>query len=440
MTSNWTEFQLGELTFWTSGATPSKQNQDFWGGNVPWISASSMKQKFLEASEEMLTDEGVKNGGRLCQQDDILLLVRGSELHKRIPIGIASRPVAFNQDVKAIRSRSAKLDQEYLYYLLKGSELLLLASVEFTGIGAGKLETPFLQNLSFPFPPVEEQRLIAEFVDAIDDRIELNRKTIETLEDIAKALFKSWFVDFDPVRSKAKGRPTGMPDEISELFPNSFVDSELGEIPSEWSVGKVGNEVGALFDGPHATPKEATQGHIFLGIKNMTGTSLDITQPRYIGLDDWERWVARVLPKEGDIVFTYEAALGLFAVIPPNLICCLGRRMALIRPNARESTPYFWFHQFIAPPFQRMIDERAIHGATVNRTPLTEFPNYPVLSPTKALRSKFESIVKPLWERIHVASEEIKILTSLRDILLPKLISGELRVADAERMLEEVGI
>jgi type I restriction enzyme S subunit len=297
-----------------------------------------------------------------------------------------------------------------------------------------------LHELQTAIPPIAEQKAIAHILGTLDDKIELNRKTNETLEAMAKALFKSWFVDFDPVRAKAEGRSTGLPAQISDLFPDSFEDSELGEIPSGWSIGTIGNSVGEVFDGPHATPKEASDGYVFLGIKNMTGTSLDLSDKRWIGVDDWKKWTRRVMPSSGDIVFTYEAALGLFAVIPFGLSCCLGRRMALIRPRTSDATPYFWFHQFVAESFQRLIEERSIHGATVNRTPLTEFPQYPVLSVPVEIRNMFESTASALWSRIHLASNEIESLASLRDALLPKLISGEIRIRDAEKILDEVGI
>jgi type I restriction enzyme S subunit len=186
--------------------------------------------------------------------------------------------------------------------------------------------------------------------------------------------------------------------------------------------------------------KDADEGNVFLGIKNMTGSSLNLSDVKLIGHDDWSQWTRRVEPRADDIVFTYEAALGLFAVIPHGLKCCLGRRMALIRTKASKGTPHFWFHQFIAKPFQKVIEERSIHGATVNRTPLTEFPGYPILEPPETLRLAFDHAASSLWARTHAASNQTASLTTLRDTLLPKLISGEIRIPDAEKMLEEAGI
>jgi len=342
-----------------------------------------------------------------------------------------------NNAMAIVLPSQSQQSSKYLYYSL--------LNTDFTDVTTGSAQPQItMGHLNkkeiFWHSNPDERTAIAHILGTLDDKIELNRKTNETLEAMAKALFKSWFVDFDPVRAKAEGRPTGLPAEISDLFPDSFEDSELGEIPSGWRVGTIASSVGEVFDGPHATPKEAEEGNVFLGIKNMTGSSLNLSDVKLIGHDDWSQWTRRVEPRADDIVFTYEAALGLFAVIPHGLKCCLGRRMALIRTKASNGSSHFWFHQFIAKPFQKVIEERSIHGATVNRTPLTEFPGYPILEPPETLRLAFDHAASSLWARTHAASNQTASLTTLRDTLLPKLISGEIRIPDAEKMLEEAGI
>ncbi len=235
-TSGWSLTKLGDVTDWTSGGTPRKGEPSYWNGDIPWISASSMKSERLTDSDLKLTEAGLRNGSRIADRDSILLLVRGSELHKRIPIGIAGRPVAFNQDVKALKPREGLLPK-YLFYWLVGNEPLLLAKVEHTGIGAGKLDTAVMKNLHLRLPRLDEQQAIASVLGCLDDKIELNRRMNETLEEIARALFKSWFVDFDPVRAKMEGRrPFGMDDETTALFPDSFEYSPLRDIPKGWSI------------------------------------------------------------------------------------------------------------------------------------------------------------------------------------------------------------
>ena len=273
---------------------------------------------------------------------------------------------------------------------------------------------------------------------ALDDRIALLRETNVTLEAIAQALFKSWFVDFDPVRAKQQGRaPEGMDEATAALFPDGFEESELGLVPRGWDICPISEVVEGIYDGPHATPPESEQGPIFLGIKNLTGITLDLADVRHIHEDQWLQWTRRVTPESGDIVFSYEASLGSFALIPPNTRCCLGRRLALIRPFATEGCGHFWFHQFISSPFQRLLDKHTVHGATVNRIALKQFPGYSVLNPPAALRLLFDDTVAPLWARIHANQAQKQVLAALRDTLLPRLISGKLRLPEVEAVLEE---
>ncbi|WP_413440137.1 restriction endonuclease subunit S [Synechococcus sp. MIT S1220] len=424
MDSEWKDFRLGDLTSWSSGSTPSKKNESFWGGTVPWISASSMKQKALTSSDEMLTEEGVVNGGRLCQKGDVLLLVRGSELHKRIPIGVADCQVAFNQDVKAIRTSTENLKQDYLYHLLKGSENLLLSSVEFTGIGAGKLDTPFLQGLVFPLPPISEQDRICGLASALDDKIELNRKTNETLEDTAKALFKSWFVDFDPVRAKAEGRPTGLPNEISDLFPDSFEESELGEIPTGWSpssVGEISKNLDRLRVPLSKKQRSEKQGSFpyygATGVFDYVDDFLFDGDYLLIGEDG-------SVAKEDGTAFSQYVSGKIWVNNHAHVL-------EGVLPVTTEFLYCFFQFARVTPYVTGAVQLKLSQG----RMNMIQLP----LADEKLL-CLFGEMVRPIFGRIQSIQKEILSLGELRDVLLPRLISGELRVLDAEKMLEEVGI
>ncbi len=332
-----------------------------------------------------------------------------------------------------------KADHRFIYYVFSGpakqNEILE------NGIGSSVpgFNLGQLKRHEILLPPVQEQVRIADFLEAFDDRITLLRETNATLESIAQALFKSWFVDFDPVRAKAEGRqPEGMDATTAALFPDSFEESELGLVPKGWRVRAIGELVEGIYDGPHATPAESADGPVFLGIKNLTGTSLDLSDIRHISESDWTQWTRRIEPRHGDIVFSYEATLGFFALIPPGVRCCLGRRLALVRPHAENGAGMFWFHQFISAPFQQLLDKHTIHGATVNRIALKAFPSYPVLNPPEPLKSTFVDSVAPLWAAIHGNQAQAKTLTQLRDTLLPRLISGQLRLPEAEALVAEV--
>ena len=300
---------------------------------------------------------------------------------------------------------------------------------------------PLVEFPSFPIkvPPLDEQKEIAHVLGTLDDKIELNQQMNRTLEGIARALFKSWFIDFDPVRAKLDSRqPYGIDAETAALFPDSFEDSPLGKIPKGWEIKTVKDVVKGVYDGPHATPQPSDTGPAFLGIKNFTGTSLDLANIRHISEEDWPRWTKRVMPQANDIVFTYEATLGHFALIPDWLSCCLGRRIALIRRKTSENNAHFLFHTFIGDTFQEFLNSHINHGSTVDRILLTDFPSYPVLWPRKALVDCLENVLSKHWKLIQNNQKQNQALTSLRDALLPKLLSGEIRVKDAEQALEAV--
>jgi type I restriction enzyme S subunit len=289
-----------------------------------------------------------------------------------------------------------------------------------------------IRKLPIPLPPITEIKGISAISDALTNRITLLRETNATLEAIAQALFKSWFVDFDPVRAKAEGKvPDTMDEATATLFPDGFEESELGVVPKGWRTNEVGEIVEGIYDGPHATPAESDAGPIFLGIKNLTGTGLDLSEVRHIAEDDWAQWTRRVTPRAGDIVFSYEATLGFFALLPRGIRCCLGRRLALIRPTELDGCGHFLFHQFVSAPFQQLLAKHTIQGATVNRIALKQFPSYPVLNPPTALKLVFDNRVSPLWARIHENQSQAQTLAALRDTLLPRLISGQLRLPDA---------
>jgi type I restriction enzyme S subunit len=341
-------------------------------------------------------------------------------------------PVSFciAQDMVAVRADPKKVYPKYLFALLRSSQVQEKISNMHVGTLIPHFKKGDFDKLLLPIPDKKTQEAIGDAYFELSAKIELNRRMNATLEAMARALFQSWFVDFDPVRAKLDGRePVGLDLDTSALFPEYLEDSLLGAIPKGWQVQRIREVVEKVFDGPHATPPNAEEGPVFLGIKNLTGSSLDLSDTRHISESDWHRWTKRATPRPLDIVFSYEATLGFFALIPPGLRCCLGRRLALIRPRAEDGHSHFWFHQFIGPDFQRYLIQHSVQGATVDRIPLIQFPNYLVLNPPSALKEAFECRVAPLWAKIHSNAKQSRTLATLRDTLLPKLLSGALSVA-----------
>jgi type I restriction enzyme S subunit len=289
----WQSRTLDDCATFVSGGTPSKSRTDFWTGTIPWVSAKDLKVFRLHDAEDHVTADAVRAGSRLAPAGSIFLLVRGMTLHKDVPICVAMRDMAFNQDIKALMPKSG-VDASFLTYWLLSQKSALLRSVDSAGHGTGRLNTDTLKAMTVALPPLAEQKAIAGVLGALDDKIELNRRMNATLESMARALFQSWFVDFDPVRAKLDGRPpTGMDKATADLFPDSFEESSLGRIPKGWETGSIlrqadllsggtpKTDVAAYWNGdvPWASAKDVSQcGEAFLVSTERTITKLGIEE------------------------------------------------------------------------------------------------------------------------------------------------------------------
>lgn len=432
MSSELREFALGEICRFTAGSAFSPDEQGSLEGDHPFIKVSDMN---LPGNEVVIrtANNYVSEAQRLRMKAK--LHPPGATVFAKIGVALTSNrrrqlgvPTIIDNNMMSASAIQDLVQPRFLYYLL--------TTLDFNTIAAGTalpyLNVSDLQRIAVEIPCLELQSAIENTLSAFDYRIALLRETNATLEAIAQALFKSWFVDFDPVRAKSQGlAPAGMDEATSALFPEGFEESAQGPLPKGWRVAPVGEVVEGIYDGPHATPPESGEGPVFLGIKNLTGTGLDLGEVRHIAENDFGQWTRRVLPSAGDIVFSYEATLGFFALVPPGLRCCLGRRLALIRPRPDAADGHFFFHQFIAAPFQRLLERHTIQGATVNRIALKHFPTYPVMDPPPAVKAAFDATVAPIWARIHANQAQAQTLTRTRDTLLPRLISGQIRLPEA---------
>ncbi|QQL43934.1 restriction endonuclease subunit S [Sulfuriroseicoccus oceanibius] len=190
---DWEEKKLGEVTKWSSGGTPSKDNDSYWNGEIPWMSAISMHGRYYSDSKLRLTAEGVKSGSKIASKGSLLLLVRGSMLWNRIPVGITMREVAYNQDVKALTPAS-DLSPAFLLQWFIASENILLHKVVGTGIGAGKLDTDEMKHMPIQLPSISEQIKIASFLTELDRKIEQADAQITHTHTFKKGLLQQMFV------------------------------------------------------------------------------------------------------------------------------------------------------------------------------------------------------------------------------------------------------
>ncbi|MDY0017206.1 MAG: restriction endonuclease subunit S [Candidatus Delongbacteria bacterium] len=217
----WKVKSLGGLTAWKSGGTPSKNNPEFWNGNIPWISASSMHCYDFFYSDLRITEKGLKSGSKLAKKGSLLLLVRGSMLWKKVPIGIASVDVAFNQDVKALEVNN-EIIPEYLLYWFLSHENVLLHKVVGTGMGAGKLDTDMMKSILVSYPPISEQKAIADTLVTWDQVIEKTEKLIELKEKRFKWLLN----ELIPKKAKKEGWKEVRLGDICEIKKGNGLSKE----------------------------------------------------------------------------------------------------------------------------------------------------------------------------------------------------------------------
>jgi type I restriction enzyme S subunit len=290
-----------------------------------------------------------------------------------------------------------------------------------------------LKGLPLSIPGINAQKAIAHILGTLDDKIELNRKTNETLEAMAKALFKSWFVDFDPVRAKAEGRSTGLPDEISDLFPDSFEDSELGEIPRGWIDGEI-QDVAEL--NPETWGRRNQPISVrYVDLSNVKHGKID-------SIEDY-RWEdapsrARRILKTGDtVVGTVRPGNGSYCLIGEDGITG-STGFTVLRPKNKNDSAFV----YLGSCSKENID-RLAHLADGGAYPAVRpelVAQTPVIIAARDVLDCFSIRVSPLFVAAEERKQSSKVLCQVRDTLLPKLISGEIRIPDAERMLEEVGV
>src|SRR5205823_7777925 len=214
---------------------------------------------------------------------------------------------------------------------------------EGTGSTVSNLRIPLLEALPIPHPPLTEQKAIAAVLGALDDKIELNRQMNATLEAMARALFQSWFVDFDRVRAKLDGRqPTGLDPATAALFPNEFEDSEVGAIPKGWRVGTIGG-IADVIDCLHSKkPDRRQSGQLFLQLNNIRDDGLlDLADSFLISDEDYANWISRMEAQAGDCIITNVGRVGAVSQIPEGVRAALGRNMTGIRCKPDFPFPTF---------------------------------------------------------------------------------------------------
>lgn len=427
MAGEWSEVPLEECMAAIidyRGKTPRKTTI-----GIPLITAKIIKCGRIEKPEEFIdpADYGDWMQRGIPKTGDIVLTTEA-------PLGEVAQldgsKVALAQRVITLRGKEGIIDNTFLKFLLQSRGIQEQLRGRSTGTTVHGIRQSELRKILLPVPPIDEQRAIAHILGTLDDKIELNRKMTETLEAMAQAIFKSWFVDFDPVRAKAEGRETGLPKEIADLFPDSFEDSELGEIPRGWQALSLPK----VIDVNPTRPLRKRELAPYLDMANMptSGHAPDVIIERPFGsgtrFANGDTLVARITPclengKTAYVDFLKDGQVGWGSTeyivlrpkppLPNEFAYCLSR----------------------SDGFREFAIQSMTGSSGRQRVPIDSLSHFLVAYPSSETAEMFGKLIKPLFARAASLTIESRTLATLRDILLPKLLSGKVMVKNTDDFL-----
>lgn len=416
----WKWTPLTDVARLESGHTPSRKHPEYWGGDVPWIGIKDATENHGQVINDTLQHTnalGIANSSARILPANTVCLSRTASVGYVVVMG---RPMATSQDfVNWVCSE--RLDHRFLRYVLlaERSAFLRFAS----GTTHQTIYFPEVKAFHVCLPTILEQRKIADVLSGLDEKIQQNHQIAETLERMVQALFQSWFVDFDPVRAKMEGRDTGLPAAIADLFPSRLADSALGEIPEGWRWGRVADVAEVIYGAPFASARFNDQG---------VGTPL--IRIRDLSSESPGIWTPEVHPK-GYRVRPGDVLVGMDGEFRPYLWggpeAWLNQRVCAFKPSSG------WSAAFVRESIRRPLAhvEATETATTVIHLGKADIDHFDLVVPEPSIAKQFGRLCQTAYERIVVARQESRTLASLRDTLLPKLISGELRVKEAEKFV-----
>jgi type I restriction enzyme, S subunit len=406
---------LKEVATFFSGGTPSKDKPEYWSGNIPWLTPKDMAN-YDGSTQDSVTELAIGNGTRIAAKGTIFVAVRGMSLHNEIRIIRSDRPMAFNQDIKAISANG--IDSGYLYYALLAQRLNLLSVVESAGHGTGRLPTDRLGETLIPNFDKTTQIAISSLLGAIDNKIDLMSQMNHSIESTAKLLFKDWFIDFGPTRAKMTGQAPYLAPEVWALFPETFDDSGL---PSGWNMQTFGEHC-INFDSKRIplSSREREQRKGAFPYHGATGVMDHVDDYLFDGIH-------LLIGEDGSVMDTAGKAFTQYVwgkFWANNHAHVLKGKGAV----CTEHLLLYFQHHDVSP---------YVTGAVQLKLSQGRMNSMPFVYPGKDLCAALGKEVAPLFEKIRINEDEAATLAKTRDLLLPKLMSGELTVKDADTLVRK---
>lgn len=390
-----TDVALRDCGRWLSGGTPSTENPSYWGGNIPWITSSSLKGRYLDRSQRQLTEEGVVAGSRLVEPGTLIFVVRGMSLKNEFRVGISTRPLAFGQDCKALVPAEG-IDSKYLLFALEAAEDRVLRMVDEASHGTGRLQTSLLGALRVRMPPLEEQRRIAEILDTIDETIQATERVIDKLRSLRDGLSQSLFAaDRDyPLRPLA-----------------------------DFAV--------KIQDGTHFSPASESGPFRYVTSKNIRMGLVDLSTATWISESEHRNIYRRCDTRRGDVLLTKDGAnTGNVAVNELDEEISLLSSVAMLRCDEKSSSGRYLYHYLASTDGQRQM-AAAMAGNAITRLTLVKIRRLLIPAPPIHEQQQIVAALDSLDRRIWAARDECEKLRSARLGLASDLLSGRVRTVAA---------
>lgn len=416
----------------TDGAHHSPK--EFQGG-IPMFSVKDMTDfGFDKSSVKTISKEDykkLKSSGCEPEDDDVLIAKDGSVM-KHVFKYKHYEDCVLLSSIAILRPNSEIIDPDYLVYSILNPKVKgNIISNYVSGSGVPRIVLKDFKKIEIKVPEIRIQKKVSKVLNQINSKIELNQKINETLEEISKTLFKSWFIDFDPVRAKAEGRPTGLSKEISDLFPDTFVSSEIGEIPKGWHVGNIEDIAEKVSD--KYKSEDDWSNEKLIDLSRMPSNSIALNS--YGQGDELSTSVCKF--QKYDFLFGsirpyfYKAGICPFDGVSNTSVF-------ILRAKKIFDKEFMYFYSSSEKTFEKSVQYS--DGTKMPIIKWNDFKEFQFALPSEELRTNFSSKIRPIVDKIILNIEEQETLTKLRDSLLPKLISGELNIPDAESLIEETSI
>lgn len=422
----WDWHRLADLARLETGHTPSRKRAEYWNGGIPWIGirdATANHGRTLYDTEQHVSQAGLDNSSARLLPADTVCLSRTASVGYVVVMG---RPMATSQDFVNWVCDPDLLDYRFLKYALLAERSSYSRFAH--GTTHQTIYFPEVKAFHLCAPAIDEQRAIAGVLGALDDKIEQNRRTARALERLARAIFRAWFVDFEPVKAKAAGATSfpSMPQPVFDTLPTRLINSPLGPIPEGWEVGRLGDYCGV---NEQSVRKGEIEGEIeYVDISSVQVGRLEGVQ--HVPFTDAPSRARRRV-RHGDTIWSCvrpNHRSYLFIHTPPrHRIVSTG--FAVLTPKAIGRS---YLYQLVTQPeFVDYLVSNA-DGSAYPAVRPDHFAEATVVVAPQPLRDSFDALTMPFLDLIEAARRESSTLAELRDLLLPKLLSGRVRVRSGE--------